>query len=69
MARDPSGLTESPAPLLSNGESGDRWPPQSGSMLVEHMQGTAGDVMSAATDAEMPKCGLVVLIVCHPFKG
>lgn len=41
----PSGLGESPSFLLSNRESADRWPSQSGSLSVKHMQGAAVDGM------------------------
>lgn len=40
-----SGLTESLGLLLSNRESADRWPSQSGSLSVKHMQGKAVEVM------------------------
>lgn len=50
----PSGLSESPGLLLSNRECADRWPSQSGSLSVKHMQGAVADVMAIITDTEVP---------------
>lgn len=48
----PPGLMDSPALLLSNRESADRWPSQSGSLSVKVVQGAAVDVMPTTTDTK-----------------